>query len=140
MLDGEGNDPEPVAASIAVGDTEEAGTKVTVCHRPPGNPGNQKTLTVGSDALDAHLSHGDAVGECGEAEELTKQEQAQERKIERDELRALDRAEREADREAASTQRDEDRAERASGRESAATDRDTAFCERKHGDHPRCED
>ena len=139
-FDGEGNDPEPVSASIAVGDTEEAGTKVTVCHRPPGNPGNQKTLTVGSSALDAHLGHGDAVGECGESEVLTKQEQAQERKLERDEQRAIDQADREAEREAAQLQREVDRAERAAGRESAAADRDAAFCERKNDDHPRCQD
>ena len=157
-LDADGNDPGPVTASLTVGDTEEAGTKVTVCHRPPGNPGNQKTLTVGSDALDAHLGHGDAVGECGESEVLTKHEQAMERKAERDEQHAEDRAHREADHEADSIQRETDRAERAAerdgarlqreadraeragGRDSDRADRDDAFCERKGGDHPRCED
>ena len=94
---------------------------MTVCHRPSGNPGNQKSLTIGSSALDAHLDHGDAVGECGESELLTKQEEAQERKTERDEQRAEDRAEREA------------------ARESDRADRNAAFRERKNNDHPRCE-
>jgi hypothetical protein len=123
-LDGEGNDPEAVSAAIAVGDTEEEGTRVTVCHRPPGNPGNQKTLTIGSSALAAHLGHGDAVGECGEPIALTKQEEAMEAKAERDEQRAEDRAQREADREAAAVQRDEDRANRAAERDAARLQRE----------------
>ena len=157
-LDGEGNDPEAVTASLSIGDTEEEGTKVTVCHRPPGNPGNQKTLTIGSSALGAHLGHGDAVGECGESEVLTKQEQAMERKTERDEQHAEDRIQRESDHEAAAIQREEDRANRAAerdsaqlqrqddragraaGRESATADGDDAFCERKNDDHPRCQE
>lgn len=43
---------------------EGAGDKVTICHRPPGNPDNQKTLEVGASALDAHLGHGDTEGAC----------------------------------------------------------------------------
>ena len=31
---------------------------------PPGNPDNAHTITVGADALDAHLAHGDSEGEC----------------------------------------------------------------------------
>ena len=48
-LDGEGNDPAPVEASLtalAVGEQEEGGEKVTLCHLPGGNPGNWHTITV----------------------------------------------------------------------------------------------
>jgi hypothetical protein len=39
--------------------------QVVLCHFPPGNPDNFHTLTVGADAVDAHLrNHGDALGEC----------------------------------------------------------------------------
>jgi len=39
-------------------------TKATICHRPPGNPQNAKTLTVGQAAASAHLTHGDSLGAC----------------------------------------------------------------------------
>lgn len=45
------------------GDDDER--KVTICHRPPGNPGNAKTLSVGASAVKAHLDHGDKLGSCG---------------------------------------------------------------------------
>lgn len=38
--------------------------KVTICHVPPGNPGNFHTITVNDNALQAHLGHGDLVGAC----------------------------------------------------------------------------
>lgn len=38
--------------------------QVTICHRPPGNPGNAQTITVGKPAVNAHLGHGDSVGAC----------------------------------------------------------------------------
>ena len=38
--------------------------KVTICHIPPGNPKNRKTLSVGKSAVEAHLAHGDFVGSC----------------------------------------------------------------------------
>ena len=50
--------PSPVRA----GGGEE---KVTICHRPPGNPENEHTITVGAPAVPAHLAHGDDIGECG---------------------------------------------------------------------------
>jgi len=42
------------------------GPKVTICHVPPGNPGNEQTLSVGSSAVGAHLSNhpGDSIGAC----------------------------------------------------------------------------
>ena len=42
------------------------GEKVTLCHFPPGNPADAHTIAVGEPALDAHLDHGDALGECAE--------------------------------------------------------------------------
>jgi hypothetical protein len=36
-------------------------TKVTVCHTPPGNPGNCHEIEVSMNALQAHLDHGDAL-------------------------------------------------------------------------------
>ena len=38
--------------------------KVTLCHRPPGNPENAHTITVGRSAVPAHLAHGDTLGPC----------------------------------------------------------------------------
>ena len=40
------------------------GTKVDVCHIPPGNPENAHTITISENALDAHLEHDDQLGEC----------------------------------------------------------------------------
>jgi hypothetical protein len=40
------------------------GQKVKVCHIPPGDPGNFHTITVGANALQAHLGHGDLAGSC----------------------------------------------------------------------------
>lgn len=46
------------------GEGEDTGGFV-ICHRPPGNPGNQHTITVGSqNAVNAHLGHGDHEGPC----------------------------------------------------------------------------
>ena len=40
------------------------GKKVTLCHRPPGNPANAHTISVGEPATAAHLRHGDQLGPC----------------------------------------------------------------------------
>jgi hypothetical protein len=42
--------------------------KVTICHRPPGNPDNSHTITVGESAVLAHVTHGDTLEECDEDE------------------------------------------------------------------------
>lgn len=42
------------------------GGKTTLCHIPPGNPGNAHTITVGGGAVSAHLGHGDTLGACPE--------------------------------------------------------------------------
>lgn len=48
--------------------SESAGRKkeneVTICHIPPGNPDQAHTITVSANALEAHLAHGDPLGEC----------------------------------------------------------------------------
>ncbi|MEZ4502971.1 MAG: hypothetical protein R3C39_10130 [Dehalococcoidia bacterium] len=75
-LDGTGA-AATVEATIAVVETEGKTDKVTVCHRPPGNPGNAHTIEVGGEAHLAHLAHGDELGECVESADAapTKQEQ-----------------------------------------------------------------
>jgi hypothetical protein len=50
--------------TVPDGDCECSDGKVTICHRPPGNPDNAKTLSVGCSALEAHLGHGDTCGPC----------------------------------------------------------------------------
>src|SRR3569623_3550059 len=52
------NAPDPRACDPA--DTK----KTTVCHVPPGNPGNAHTICVGTAAVPAHLDHGDFLGTC----------------------------------------------------------------------------
>lgn len=42
----------------------------TVCHIPPGNPGNQHVIVVGTSSLTAHLKHGDNQGQCLAEESL----------------------------------------------------------------------
>ena len=42
--------------------------KVTICHIPPGNPGNAHTISVSPNAATAHLRHGDHCGLCGDGE------------------------------------------------------------------------
>ena len=45
-------------------DDDGAVDKITICHIPPGNPGNAKTITISQSAVAAHLAHGDSLGEC----------------------------------------------------------------------------
>ncbi len=42
--------------------------KVEICHIPPGNPDNARTIMVSQSALAAHLAHGDYEGECDEGD------------------------------------------------------------------------
>lgn len=42
----------------------EPNGKVTICHIPPGNPGNAHTISVSPNAVDAHLRHGDHCAPC----------------------------------------------------------------------------
>jgi cysteine-rich repeat protein len=54
--------PDPAAPVEAEG-------RVTLCHLPPGNPANPRTIEVGETAVAAHLAHGDALGACVEEPE-----------------------------------------------------------------------
>jgi hypothetical protein len=54
-----GGDPEDPEE-----DPESDGTRVLVCHAPPGNPDNAVTIEIGEPALPAHLAHGDTEGAC----------------------------------------------------------------------------
>ncbi len=40
--------------------------KVTICHFPPGNPGNAHEIEVDESALPEHYAHGDYLGQCEE--------------------------------------------------------------------------
>ena len=49
------------ATDTATGGGEK---QMTICHIPPGNPSNKKTITIGESAWPAHQAHGDYEGEC----------------------------------------------------------------------------
>ena len=38
--------------------------KATICHKPPGNPSNTQTMTVGQGEVAGHQQHGDTLGPC----------------------------------------------------------------------------
>ncbi|MBU0488883.1 MAG: T9SS type A sorting domain-containing protein, partial [Bacteroidetes bacterium] len=40
--------------------------KLLICHLPPGNSSNPKTICINKNALPAHLAHGDYCGPCAE--------------------------------------------------------------------------
>jgi hypothetical protein len=53
------------AGGVADLDVSKRGKpKVTLCHIPPGDPANAQTIVVGQAAVEAHLAHGDYLGEC----------------------------------------------------------------------------
>jgi hypothetical protein len=39
-------------------------SKVKICHAPPGNPDNARTLSIGWDSIGDHIAHGDEVATC----------------------------------------------------------------------------
>jgi hypothetical protein len=47
----------------------QSDSKITLCHIPPDDPENVHTIHVSSHAVDAHLAHGDELGECAETPE-----------------------------------------------------------------------
>ena len=62
---GDVTDSDPSHYVGVTGDEEPGeGEKVQLCHIPPGNPDNAHTIVVGSDAVSAHLGHGDYLGAC----------------------------------------------------------------------------
>ncbi len=38
--------------------------KITICHRPPGNPNRIQTISIGQLSAGDHMAHGDTVGAC----------------------------------------------------------------------------
>ncbi|HBS85977.1 MAG: hypothetical protein A2W91_08525 [Bacteroidetes bacterium GWF2_38_335] len=46
--------------------TAQNNGKITICHFPPGNPDNPQTIIINANALDAHLAHGDQIGNCSD--------------------------------------------------------------------------
>ncbi|MCB0126184.1 MAG: hypothetical protein KDE58_28195, partial [Caldilineaceae bacterium] len=56
----------PTVTIISTATMSVAGSSghITICHRPPGNPSQATTITIGVSALAAHLEHDDAVGSC----------------------------------------------------------------------------
>lgn len=58
-------DVEPVIGrGIGGVSLPSAASSVTICHLPPGNPGNAHTIVVGVAAWPAHSGHGDYQGAC----------------------------------------------------------------------------
>lgn len=43
---------------------DDSGEKVIICHIPPGNPENNHAIEVSINAVNAHLAHGDSLGDC----------------------------------------------------------------------------
>jgi hypothetical protein len=43
---------------------EDVFARTTICHVPPGNPENSRTIRVADPAVAKHLDHGDCEGEC----------------------------------------------------------------------------
>ena len=46
------------------GDVVDSSSTTIICHMPPGNTDNARTLVVGTSSLTAHLDHGDENGPC----------------------------------------------------------------------------
>ena len=52
-------------AKLAAAACGESGSKVLVCHIPPGNPDARHTICIGNPAVDHHIAHhGDYLGDC----------------------------------------------------------------------------
>ncbi|MCR9251462.1 MAG: DUF4382 domain-containing protein [bacterium] len=50
--------------SLTPGDSGDDGGRITICHIPPGNPDNARTIEIDASAWPAHEAHGDYLGEC----------------------------------------------------------------------------
>lgn len=46
-------------SSFNSNNTSNSNDTVTICHVPPGNPGNCHEITISVNALQTHLDHGD---------------------------------------------------------------------------------
>lgn len=62
--DNEGDDDSDIDDNDDGKDDDDG--KVTLCHIPPGNPENARTITVDEASVKAHLRHGDYLGPCVE--------------------------------------------------------------------------
>ena len=51
----------PLAFSLNSGNKPNNDKKITICHVPPGNPGNMHKITISYNALQTHLDHGDFI-------------------------------------------------------------------------------
>ncbi len=40
------------------------GSKVSICHKPPGDPDSQFTIEIAPAAVGPHIAHGDSEGAC----------------------------------------------------------------------------
>jgi len=74
------------------------GDKIAICHIPPGNPSKAHTITVGGNAVDKHLAHGDVTGSCNGQEFSATVEESKfaENQAERETRLAEKQSEREA--------------------------------------------
>jgi hypothetical protein len=52
------------ASTAAPTPAPAAGGRITICHIPPGNPGNKHEIEVDASAWPAHQGHGDTMGAC----------------------------------------------------------------------------
>ncbi len=57
----------PLAVFAGAPKSAQAGSEVTICHIPPGDPANAHTIVVDSHSVPAHLAHGDHLGACAPA-------------------------------------------------------------------------
>ena len=55
---------EPAAGTPTPVPTAALSGTITICHVPPGNPGNRHTIEVDASAWPAHQGHGDSMGAC----------------------------------------------------------------------------
>ena len=51
----------PLTFSLNSGKKPNNDKKITICHVPPGNPGNMHKITISYNALQTHLDHGDFI-------------------------------------------------------------------------------
>jgi len=49
-----------------VSDTDAGDVKTEICHIPPGNPSEARTITIGEPVVNKHLAHADVMGPCDE--------------------------------------------------------------------------
>ena len=50
--------------------------KKAICHYPPGNTDNLRTLEIGKSAVRAHIAHGDILGECENSNKVKSQQKS----------------------------------------------------------------